>query len=184
MPSSDQIVVAGNGKVYVAPTTATAPSDATTALSVDWVDLGYVSEDGVSATFGRTTETVGAWQSLYPVRRITTEASAMVKFNLRQWNSDTVPFALGGGTITEPSPGEYEFVPADPSTIDERSLIVEWQDGARHYRLYFPKGMITDAVETNITRSSAADLPISYEATPASGDDAYTLYTDDTAFES
>lgn len=183
MPSADQIVVGGNGKVYVAPVNTTAPDDATTALGSGWVDLGYLSEDGVTATFAKTTETIRAWQSLYPVRRITTEASATVSFALRQWNSKTVPFALGGGTVSEPVAGEYEFIPADPSDIDERALCVEWQDGTRNYRLYFPKGMVVESVETNITRSSASDLPITFEATPGDGDDAYTLFTDDASFE-
>lgn len=183
MASADQIVVGGSGKVYVGATTETAPTTATSSLGAGWTELGYVSEDGVTFTVGKTTETVAAWQSLYPVRRIVTEASAMVKFNLRQWNTDTLKLALGGGTVTEPSSGVFKYVPPAPTTIDQRSLIVEWSDGNKDFRLYFPKGMVTEAVETNITRTSAADLPITFEATPASGDDAFILLTDDTAFD-
>lgn len=183
MPSADQIVVGGTGKVYAAVVGSTAPTNATTALPAAWIDLGYISEEGVTATFGKETETIQAWQSLYPVRRVVTSASAMVKFNLQQWNLTTVPFALGGGTVSEPTAGIFKYVPADPATIDERALVVEWTDGSRHYRLYFPKGMVVDAVETNITRTASSELPITYEATPTSGTNAFNLFTDDTALD-
>lgn len=183
MASADQVVVGGSGKVYVAATTATAPVNATTALGSGWTELGYVSSDGVTLSFAKTTEPINAWQSLYPIRRITTEASAMVKFNLQQWNADTLKLALGGGTVTEPTAGVFKFTPAAPTTIDSRSLVVDWTDGTKSYRMYLKTGMVTEAVETNITRSASADLPITFEATPASGDDAFILYTNDTAFD-
>lgn len=183
MPNSaSQIVVGGSGTIYVAPVGSTAPTDSSTALAAAWLDLGYISEDGVTCTFGKTTEAIRAWQSLYPVRRIATEATMTLSFSMRQWNKTSLPLALGGGTLTTVTAGKFKYVPASPDTIDQRALIVAWSDGTKTYRLYVPTGMVVDNVEMNITRSNSADLPITFEATPSSGD-AYTLFTNDTALD-
>jgi hypothetical protein len=182
MASADEIVVGANGKVWVAETTDPMPTDSDTALNVAWVDLGYVSEDGVTFTDSKEVESIGGWQSFYPIRRVVTSRDAMVSFVLRQWNEDSVALAFGGGAVTDNGGGEYEYNPPSPEDIDNRALVIEWTDGTKDYRLLFPSGMVTEAVETNIVRTSAADLPITFAATPASGADAYILFTNDPAF--
>lgn len=177
---SGDIVVAGNGQVHVAVVGSTAPTDADSALSAAWTHLGLISEDGATFTDSKDIENIGAWQSFYPVRRIVTGRDAMVSFVLRQWNEQTVPFALGGGTITGTT--DFTYTPPEPEDIDERAMCVTWQDGDRDFRLYIPKGMVTENVETNLTRTSAADLPITFGATPESGNDPYLLFTNDLTF--
>lgn len=49
------------GAVYRAPLTATLPTDAVTALAVDFVNQGYCSDEGLKNNMGITTENVKAW---------------------------------------------------------------------------------------------------------------------------
>lgn len=49
------------GAIYVAPTTATAPTSATSELGESFALLGYVSEDGVSNSSNMDTESIKAW---------------------------------------------------------------------------------------------------------------------------
>jgi hypothetical protein len=49
------------GAVFRAPLTATLPTDAVTALAVDFVNQGYCSDEGLKNNMGITTETVKAW---------------------------------------------------------------------------------------------------------------------------
>ena len=49
------------GSVFRAPLTATLPTDAVTALAVDFVNQGYCSDEGFKNNMGITTETVKAW---------------------------------------------------------------------------------------------------------------------------
>lgn len=185
MPNdADEIVVAANGTVRVAPVGSTQPTNPTSAPVAAWVDLGYVTEDGATFTDSKEIEDVLAWQSFYPVRKIVTAKEATLAFSLRQWNEATVKLAFGGGTITNPSLGVWKFVPPDPETLDERALMLDWQDGDKNYRLIFPKGLVTEAVETQLVRTGSAELPITFSAVPATGDDAYILLTDDIAFSS
>lgn len=180
----DQIVVGANGKLWTAPVGTAAPADEDAAPGAGWVELGFASEDGATLTDSRTLEPIPVWQLFYPARRIVTERDFSVAFVLRQWSADTVSLAFGGGTITEPSPGHFKYAPPSPEDIDERALMVDWQDGAKHYRLVLPRGVVTENVETNLVRTGAADLPITFGIIGSETGDPWYLLTDDPAFES
>jgi hypothetical protein len=181
---TDQIVVGANGTIRVAPVDTAMPATSAATFGAGWVDLGYASEDGVTLTDSKDLESIPVWQLFYPARRIVTGKDLTVAFVLRQWSSATVSLAFGGGEVTWVAAGQYQYEPPAPETIDERALAVDWIDGDKNYRLLIPKGMVTENVETNITRTAAADLPITFGIIGT--DDAgapWTLLTDDPAFE-
>lgn len=187
----DEIVVGANGSIYIAPAGTALPDSISEALGVAFVDLGYVTEDGVSFTDSKTMESVRAWQSFYDLRKIITAKDAVASFSLMQWSGANVALAFGGGDVEEvvapvtgppAEPGEYRYHPPAPEVIDERVLVVEWSDGAKDYRLSFPRGMVTENVETNVTRSAAALLPISFGILGQDGEDPWILDTNDPAF--
>jgi hypothetical protein len=49
------------GAVSVGPTSATLPTDATTALASGFTSLGYVSEDGVTNENSPSSDDIKAW---------------------------------------------------------------------------------------------------------------------------
>lgn len=179
-----EIIVGANGSVYNAPLGSDLPSGIDVPLDEAWVDLGYVSEDGVTWTDGKSVEEINAWQSLFPVRRLITAKTGSLAYALMQWNGDTVRLAYGGGDITETSEGNYQFTPPDASALDESMQAVEWQDGEYDFRLIFPRGMVTDDVETNIVRNNAALLPITFGLLDAANQPPYILQTNHPAFAS
>jgi hypothetical protein len=162
---ASEVVVGANGRVLVAPAdSATFPEDMS-SMGAEWVEVGYVSEDGVTFTAGQEIEDIMAWQSFYAIRKVVTGKTVSVEFAMRQWNEDTVVFAFGGGEVTRAA-GVATYVPAEPGDLDERAVCVEWEDGADTYRLVLPRGIVTGEVSSNVTRSAAADLPVSFEITP------------------
>jgi hypothetical protein len=178
----DEIVVGANGTIWVAPV-ATALPTSPTAAPTGFTDLGYVSEDGVTATDSKTLEPIPVWQLFYPARRVVTERDFMVAMVLRQWSKATTELAFGGATVTEPSPGVYRLTPPDPAFIDERAMLVDWADGNKHYRLVLPRGMVTENVETQLVRTAASDLPVTFGILGSDTEDPWYLLTDDPAFE-
>lgn len=187
--NSDQVVVGADGQVWVsrpgvALSSVTAPSDATTdpnTVDPDWMNLGYTSEEGATLTLSREIEDILAWQSFDPIRKIVTSRNVVLAFTLRQWNQDTVELATGG-TVTGTA-GDWELTPAAAGSLDERSLLLDWQDGAsRSFRLYIPRGIIGNDIETNIVRTAAADLPIEFAAFAPSTGSIFTMFTNDNAF--
>lgn len=182
MLDPDQITVGANGRVYVAPVGTVAPASISATPAGDWIHLGYTSEDGVTFLDGKTVEPIPVWQSFYPVRRIMTGKEASVSFALMQWNTDTVRLSFGGGTVTEPAPGEYRYTPPTPGPIDERALMVEWEDGDRSYRLVVPRGMVSENVETQLNKGAAGQLPIVFAVNGSDVAAPWYLDTDDPAF--
>lgn len=167
MPAdASEVVVGANGRVLVAPADTAVLPTTMAALNAVWVEVGYVSEDGVTFTDGKDIEDVNAWQAFYPIRKLVSAKNSAVEFVMRQWNESTVPFAFGGGTISRTA-GVTTYKPPAPGVLDERALIVEWTDGAETFRLVFPRGMVTGEVSANVVRTAALDLPINYEVTPA-----------------
>lgn len=179
-----ELVIAGNGSVYAAPVGTTLPTTPTASLAAAFIDLGYTDEDGVTLKQTRQVKDYFAWQSKDPLRRELLSREIMLSFKMEQWNGENLAFAFGGGAVTNPSAGifRYEF-PAASDTIDERTLIVDWNDGSsRHYRLVIARGNVSEDVETSLTKSDLSVLPVGWKAlAPTSGVIAYIL-TDDTQF--
>lgn len=180
--SADDLVVAANGRVYVGPTTATLPTDESAALDSDFVDLGYLTDAGVTVSPSISVESVQPWQSFYSVREIVTGRELTMSFELLQFNSETTVLAFGGGTVTEESPGSYKMVPPSPETVDKRTAVIEWADGDKNYRLVVPVCMVSEAGEFTLSRSAPATLAVTLKALGVDGEEAFVLYTDDPAF--
>jgi hypothetical protein len=179
--NASEIVVAGTGRTYAAPVGTTAPTSPTGAVGASWLDLGLINDDGATFTDGKTLEPVTSWQLFYASRRIVTAREAYINFALQQWNADTVPLAFGGGEVTG-SEGAYRYEPPEPGTVDERAMLLEWTDGDKHYRLVIPRGMVTDNVEAQYTKSAPAELPIRFDVMGTEGQAPWYLITDDPAF--
>jgi hypothetical protein len=175
---SAEIRVAGNAHVYVAPVGTAAPTDATTALNAAFIELGYVSEDGITINAGKTTADIMALQSFDPLRTLVTARELTSAFVLRQWNYETLKLALGGGTVTGTSPN-YKYLPASAEVIDERAFVFEALDGTVIQRWFFRRVMLSESVSIQFTRTTAADLPITLKAlAPTSGTVMEVFFSD------
>lgn len=179
------VVIGANGTVWVGPTDASAPTDVSTDMETvdpDFQALGFISEQGANFTDTKTVLEVMAWQSLFVIARRITARNLELAFAAREWNGNTVRLAFGGGDIADLGGGEFSYSPPAPEDIDERSMVLEWEDGDKHYRLYVPVGMVTSNTQTTLARTAPSDLPITFSATNDGSSDIYTLFTDDPAF--
>lgn len=182
---STEIVVASNGQVYVAPVGTPLPADESVALNSAFVGLGYITEDGATISVSPEIQDYMAWQSRQPIRREMTAQEASVSFGLQQWNEDTVPLAFGGGSVVLVSAGHYRYnLPDETQALDERALILESNDGSKKMRWVFPRGTVTEAVETQYQRGATALLPITFKplAPSAGGSPGYFLTNDAASF--
>lgn len=186
--AAGQTLIGSSGTVYVgAYASVTAPTAERSSLDTDLFELGFISEDGVKFRDSKEIGSLRAWQTPYDVRRFVTGREFEIEFALEQWNWNTLPFALGGGALTEPTPGHYKYTAPDADDIDERAIVVDWIDyngtTARNYRLFCPRGIITAPVEVTLKRDEGAMFPLTYGAIFDGTNPAFTIFTDDAAFE-
>ena len=181
---SDEVVVGGDGGVYVAAVGTTGPTDIETALDAGFTHLGYTTDDGLSLSPGMDITEIPAWQSFYPVRRIVTARSFDMGFTLLQWNQESIKLAFGGGSFatTAGPPAYYTYTPPEPEDLDYRALVIEWEDGTKNFRLHVPKALVTDVGDLGINRTDAAGLDLTFSLVATDGTQPFTLLTDDPAF--
>lgn len=177
---SEEVVVTGTGHVYMGDVDTAFPDTISDPVDVaDWVDLGYCSPDGAKFAFSQEFNNVMAWQARRAIRKIPTTVNESVEFDLLQWNQHTLSLGLGGGTVTEPSPGEYEYAPPSPEFINEKAFIVEGADGDKNYRFCIRKGINSNGIEFAFVRENPVHFPIKIEILDVDGEDPWFLQTDD-----
>lgn len=178
-----EFVVAGDGRIYVAPVGTAQPLDITVAPSATWVDLGYTTPDATTFKFDRDITDIMVWQSRESARAIITAEPKSVAFELLQINKVNWAFALGGGT-TSGAAGAYLYTPPTPGVVDERALIIEWYDGANDFRFMIPRGMQNASVTFSGVRDDAVMLPIEFKilAPPTGVTNAWTMQTNSPDF--
>lgn len=148
--------VAVTGAVYSASKTAAAPTTATSALGVDYKDLGYVSDGGVTETRDRSTNQIRAWQNSALVREPVTESSIRYSFTLIETKAETIEQYYGTAVAADGS------VKIDPGkTGGRRRYVLDVIDGDEVIRVFIPDGEVTEVGDQVYVNGD----PIGYEIT-------------------
>jgi hypothetical protein len=177
-----EIRVCSAGEVYVAPVGTALPTTPTAALNAAFVGLGLITTDGVSLNIEPEIFEVMSWQARQATRRELVGQAVTASFVLQQFNESTVPFAFGGGSVTNPSGSVYRYELPTSGALDERALIIDAIDGSVHQRMIIPRGNVSDAVETSFQREAESQLPISFAGlAPSDGSTSWIYLTDDAA---
>lgn len=140
--TTSEVRVAVSGEVSVGPTGTTAPTDATTALAVGFLGLGYISEDGITETPDISVDDITAWQNSKVVRSVVTSAKITYEFQLIQTNKAVVEAALGTTVTQTATHGTYTIDPA--STGGRKSFVLQIIDGALLKRIYVAEGEVVE----------------------------------------
>ena len=177
-----EIVVASDGHISVAPYGTTLPTDPVADLDTDFNELGYVTADGCTFTATPSVTDITSWQSATPTRRLVTARALTVAFQLQQFNPESFSLAFGGGEWTSVGAGAYRFdPPADTDPLADWSLVIDAVDGDRNFRWVVNRGNVSDAVASNLVRTGAAVLPVTFSALAPEGADRSWYFLSDAA---
>jgi hypothetical protein len=180
-----QIRVAGTGTIHLAPYGTALPDGSTAVLeSLDaaYVDLGYTTEDGATMVDGVSVEDVKAWQTPYPVRRLVTDYTGTITFALLQWSKDIWEQVMGGVVTEEVADTVHKFTPTRAGVVIEKSLVLDFVDGALNYRIVVPKVGLSGDVEIPLVRTAVANLPTEWGVIGGDAAGAWFMLTDDEHF--
>lgn len=187
--------VGADGYVAVADLDAAMPTDIndcipdpdTLAVDLDalFFDLGYLTDAGPRASFGRTVKDITAWQSFDPIRSLVTALPKQVEFDLEQWNAENLSLGLGGSVITDTTNGVM-LEPEDNSFLNYKRLVVYAADGDKHYAFCFRRTQNVKELTFPFGREDISALPIGMKvlAAPVGEGKAFYLLTDDPDFPS
>lgn len=162
---STEVLVAGSATLYLATQGATVPTGLAAPGTAEWSNAGYITEDGATFTLSRQTQEVHVWQSLDPIRVITTSFTKSVSTVLRQWDPTVLKYALGGGTATigtgtagGTAYGTYTYPAASENPT--RAVILDCVDGSYTVRFIWPSMTIQGDVTVALSRQDSLTLPI------------------------
>jgi hypothetical protein len=161
--TADNVVVGITGRVYVAPTSTDAPTNSSSVLPEDYVDLGYVSADGVNFSTDRSTSQIRAWQNADLVREVVTEATVTYSFMLLE-TTEAVIEAYFGNAILD---GKVSLNPS--STGGKKSFVIDVVDGDKQIRHFVPSGEILTIEAQSITNGDALGYGVTVTAYQSAG---------------
>lgn len=164
------------GAIYRAPLGTELPTDAKTALNAAFVSLGYASEDGVTNSETRTSETVKAWGGA--VVLVTKNGKAdTLKFKLIEaMNPEVLKTVYGDKNVT----GDLSAgitVKVNDNDNDACAYVVDMiLKGGVLKRLVIPDATITNISEITYKDNSAIGYEITLTAEPDSDGNTHYEY--------
>ncbi len=187
--NATQIVVPARVRLWLAPVGTVAPADATAEMPAGWHSVGLTSEDSLKFNEEAQFEQVKSAQADFPTRTFQTSDSATVEVDLQQWNARNFQAVFGGGAISEitPTGGQagtkhYKFTPPRIGGRSEVAACMEVIDGPKVYRYVIPRAMQMEGVQTDLSKSKEAILPLRLAVQGGDDVDAWYLITNDPSF--
>lgn len=164
--SAGNVMVAGSGAIFHAPTGTTLPTSATTALNAALKEVGYVGDEGVIEAQGTETAKIKAWQNGDTVRTKQTGHDLTYKFTMIETNDETVGLFYGNGTRVSHAVKGTE--------LPHEAYVVDVLDGDDTVRIVIPDGQVTERGEVVYKSDSAIAYPVTITCYPdATGVKAY-----------
>ena len=133
------------GAIFVAPKGTALPTDATTALAVDFKCVGFISEDGVSNEITTDSEEIKAWGGDI-VLNPQTSRSEKYKFTMIETNETALKVAFGEDNVTV-SDGKISIM-HNGKEREERVYVIETLIGTEKVkRQVIPRGKVSEIGE-------------------------------------
>lgn len=182
-------VIAGRpkatGGILSGPLGTPAPDDGSpfAALPVSMIPLGYISEDGVAETIGRSTERIKAWGG-DSVAVLQTEHSVTYTYTMIEALQEQVNKEVFGEPNVQVTPatgseGRIVRVQLKSDVLPHRARCIEIADGDKKVRIWLPDSQITETGDVTYADNSLIAYPVTVEAfADANGVKAYKWTSD------
>lgn len=170
------VKVGVTGSVWVGPTSATAPTTATSALT-GFTELGYVSTDGLEENRDRSTNQIRGWQNGDLIREVVTESTATFKFMLIETSKAVIELFYGG---TVSGTGASASIAVNPaSTGGTKSFVFNTVDGTSVQRTYVATGEVINVEAVKSANGEIVGYGVTVNAYPNSSGVAFTKFSSD-----
>lgn len=164
------------GAIFVAPKGTAVPTDATTALAGTFVNLGYVSEDGLTNTIATDTNDIKAWGGSTVLTEQTSYKETF-SFGLIETKEASVAAYYGAENVEVDGEGNLT-IHHNSKTLEESVAVVETvlSDG-RVKRTVIPHAKMSDrSGDVTYTDGDPVTYPIVWDTTPDTNGDTAVDY--------
>lgn len=179
-PGPDQSATVG--AVAIATIGTSAPTDARTALPSAWTTGGYISEDGLSMSVSRSTETIRDW-SKAAVRDLLTEFTGELSFQFLQIDEFALDRVFGASNVTKTAATTTKPEQLSVAIGAELPPVEAWcfsmKDEDRRVRLYVPKGQVTEIEDVSFKPDEGQVIGVTVKTyDDGTGNSIYVIWDD------
>jgi len=180
MPNSAN-VTAGKpkigGAVYRAPLGTALPTDAVTALNEAFVDMGYVSEDGVTNSNTIESDDIKAWGGDTVLALQTDKTDTFAMTLIESMNINVLKAVFGDSNVSG-TLADGIVVRANAAEQEDAAWVIDMiARGNVKHRVVIPSGKISEVGDTVYSDTEAVGFEVTVTATPdATGNTHYEYY--------
>lgn len=169
-------IAADGAAVYAAPLGTTLPTSATAALNNAFVDLGWVSEDGVTNAISRDTTKDYAWGGDV-VKTTQDKYTETVKFALLESSADVLSVVYGADNVT--AAGDTITVEHSSLMLERQSFVIDFIDGDRAGRIVIREGQVVELGDVKYVHKDLTMYDLTVDVyKPDTGANAVVTYFD------
>lgn len=164
------------GHIYRAPLGTTLPTDTTTALANAFIDMGYVSDDGVTNTNTPETDVIHAWGGT-PVLIIQTSKDDKFKIKfISAENLEVQKMVYGSANVTG-ALATGVTVKANAKELEEYSYVIEMvMRGNVAHRVVIPSARPSDIGDIVYKDNEVVGYDVTLDCTADSAGNTHYSY--------
>lgn len=156
-----------NGAIYRAPLGTALPTDASTALSSAFVELGFVSEDGVTNNNTADSETVKDWGGTTVLVLQQEKPDEWTLTLIESLNPEVLKTVYGDSKVTYNESAGTITVQATAEQIADKVFVIDMQvKGGALKRVVIPNGSLSEVGEIVYKADEAIGYEITLNALP------------------
>lgn len=162
-----------SGAVYRAPKGTTLPTDASTALSSAFEDMGYISEDGVTNTNSPSSDKIKDWGGQTVLVVVSEKPDTFKLTFLEALNANVLETVYGSANVTVGT-GTISVV-ANAAALAEYVYVIDMAlKGGALKRIVIPQGSLSELGDIVYKSDEAIGYEVTLEALPdSSGNNHY-----------
>ena len=157
------------GAVYRAAAGTTLPTSASATLGGAWVDMGYISEDGVTNSNSPSSEKIKDWGG-QTVLVVSTEKPDTFKLKfIESLNSNVLETVYNDDNVTVDSVNGTITVAVNADGAEEYAYVIDMvMRGGALKRIVIPAGMVSEVGDIVYKSDEAVAYEVTLEALPDS----------------
>lgn len=170
--------VGGTSLCWVAPVGTAAPTDATTELGTGWVDLGWVSQDGLELAVDEDTNEIFGFGSLQKIRTLITSSNQSVSVSFLESNQRVLEvyhrLPLNSLTAADVE-GAFDFA-TGAATTARYAFCFDMVDGANHIRAVMETVEVTEREGLAIQAGEGIQYGVTLSPVPGADGNSVTWF--------
>ena len=164
------------GAISIAPVGTTLPTDATTALDNAFVNLGYVSEDGLTNANSRENDDIKAWGGDTVLSIQTDKSDTFSTVFIEALNVNVLKAFYGDANVTGDLTNGIT-IKSNADELTEHSWVIDMiMRGGVLKRIVIPSGKITATEDVVYSDSAAVGYGVTITAYPDASGNAHYEY--------